>query len=157
MNYARITRFRCLYQMLSKLHQDRQVVSKVTLTSAGFSAGQVCVAKNMSTGSESYAKFQELRKKASERPKEMTNSEWQELLDVHTFYVTREKGTERPFSSLLNDEKDPGIFACACCHQPLFDSKTVSFHKNEFYCYNVLKHLFRNSILELGGQVFSNH
>ena len=132
MNYARITRFRCLYQMLSKLHQDRQVVSKVTLTSAGFSAGQVCIAKNMSTGSESYARFQELRKKASEKPREMTNSEWQELLDVHTFYVTREKGTERPFSSLLNDEKDPGIFACACCHQPLFDSKTVSFHINEF-------------------------
>ena len=108
MNYARITRFRCLHQLLSKLHQDQRV-SKVTLTSAAvFRAGQVCVAKNMSTGSESYAKFQELRKKASERPKEMTNSEWQELLDVHTFYVTREKGTERPFSSLLNDEKDPG-------------------------------------------------
>ena len=107
MNYARISRCRCLYQMLSKLHQDRPA-SKVTLTSAVFRAGQVCVAKEMSSGSESYARFQELRKKASDRPKEMTNSEWQELLDVHTFHVTREKGTERPFSSLLNDEKDPG-------------------------------------------------
>ena len=39
----------------------------------------------------------------------MSNSEWKDLLDIQAYYVTREKGTERPFSSWLNDEKDPGM------------------------------------------------
>merc|ERR1712079_72293 len=57
----------------------------------------------------------ELSKKASEDPKGMTESEWHDLLDGQTFHVTREKGTERPWTSCLNDEKRNGTFKCACC------------------------------------------
>merc|ERR1712156_1315974 len=60
--------------------------------------------------------------RASKYPKGMTESEWHDLLDGQTFYVTREKGTERPWTSCLNDEKRNGTFKCACCSQPLFTS-----------------------------------
>ncbi|MEO0612123.1 MAG: peptide-methionine (R)-S-oxide reductase MsrB, partial [Pseudomonadota bacterium] len=38
--------------------------------------------------------------------------------------VLRREGTERPFSSPLNDEKRTGIFECAGCGLPLFASDT---------------------------------
>ena len=38
--------------------------------------------------------------------------------------VLREEGTERPFSSPLNDMKAPGVFVCAGCDTPLFPSDT---------------------------------
>ena len=55
----------------------------------------------------------------------MTPDEWHDLLDGQTFNVTREKGTERPWTSCLNDEKRNGTFYCACCTHPLFKSSTV--------------------------------
>merc|ERR1712079_294876 len=64
----------------------------------------------------------ELSEKAINNPKNMTMSEWHDLLDGQTFYVTREKGTERPWTSCLNDEKRKGTFICACCKQELFKS-----------------------------------
>jgi len=36
----------------------------------------------------------------------------------------REKGTERPFTSPLNDNKEEGIYVCAACDTPLFSSET---------------------------------
>merc|ERR1712210_188595 len=66
----------------------------------------------------------ELTKKASEDSKQMTTDEWHDLLDGQTFNVTREKGTERPWTSCLNDEKRNGTFYCACCTHPLFKSST---------------------------------
>jgi peptide-methionine (R)-S-oxide reductase len=49
-------------------------------------------------------------------------SEWQRLLTPAQYRVLREEGTERPFTSPLNDEKRPGIYACAGCGLPLFTS-----------------------------------
>ena len=39
-------------------------------------------------------------------------------------HVLRNHGTERPFTSPLNNEKRSGIFYCAGCGEPLFDSST---------------------------------
>ena len=38
--------------------------------------------------------------------------------------MLRQEGTERPFSSPLNNEKRKGTFVCAGCDLPLFESKT---------------------------------
>ena len=38
--------------------------------------------------------------------------------------MLREEGTERPFTSPLNNEKRKGTFVCAGCDLPLFESKT---------------------------------
>jgi peptide-methionine (R)-S-oxide reductase len=51
-----------------------------------------------------------------------TNAEWRELLDEETYYITREKGTERPFTGKYNQHKASGIYHCACCGQELFSS-----------------------------------
>jgi peptide-methionine (R)-S-oxide reductase len=53
-----------------------------------------------------------------------TPDEWRKLLTPEQYAVLREAGTERPFTSVLNDEKRRGVFACAGCDLPLFSSET---------------------------------
>src|SRR5216683_4944432 len=52
-----------------------------------------------------------------------TDAEWKQILTPDQYTVTREKGTERPFSSPLNDIHDQGIFECVACELPVFSSK----------------------------------
>jgi peptide-methionine (R)-S-oxide reductase len=52
-----------------------------------------------------------------------TDAEWQKILSSDAFYVLRKAGTERPFTSALNEEKRAGTFSCAGCQLPLFSSK----------------------------------
>jgi len=47
---------------------------------------------------------------------------WREQLTPKQFNILREEGTERSFTSPLNDEKRAGIFTCAGCGLPLFSS-----------------------------------
>ncbi len=51
------------------------------------------------------------------------NDEWKRELTAEQYHVTREHGTERPFSHPLNDEKRAGIYKCICCGQPLFSAE----------------------------------
>src|SRR6476659_5187934 len=51
-----------------------------------------------------------------------TNEEWKRILSPDQYSVTREKGTERPFSSPLNEIHEQGIFECVACELPLFSS-----------------------------------
>ena len=49
--------------------------------------------------------------------------EWRNELTPGQYEVVRNKGTEAPFTSELNDVKEPGQFVCVACGQPLFDSE----------------------------------
>ena len=51
-----------------------------------------------------------------------SEEEWRSQLSDEQFQVTRKKGTERGYSSNLNEEHGPGIFICVCCKTPLFSS-----------------------------------
>lgn len=51
-----------------------------------------------------------------------TDAEWQQQLTEQQFYITRQKGTEYPFSGPLLHNTDTGIYHCVCCQQPLFSS-----------------------------------
>lgn len=53
-----------------------------------------------------------------------TDEEWRKLLSPNQYAVLRKEGTERPFSSPLNDEHRAGRFVCAGCALELFSSKT---------------------------------
>jgi peptide-methionine (R)-S-oxide reductase len=57
-------------------------------------------------------------------PVEKTEQEWQHALTPEAYAVLRKHGTERAFTSPLNDEKRHGTFTCAACGQPLFSSQT---------------------------------
>jgi peptide-methionine (R)-S-oxide reductase len=53
-----------------------------------------------------------------------TDAEWKKILTPNQYAVLREHGTERAFTSPLNDIHDRGTFYCAACHNPLFSSTT---------------------------------
>ena len=52
-----------------------------------------------------------------------TEAEWKAELSPEQYKIVREKGTEAPFTSELNDEKSDGTFKCVACGQPLFNSE----------------------------------
>ena len=52
-----------------------------------------------------------------------TDAQWRALLGPERYYILRENGTEPEFSSPLNNEKRPGIYACAGCALALFSSE----------------------------------
>ena len=51
---------------------------------------------------------------------EKTISQWQQELSPEVFYITRNKGTERPFSSESCTVFEAGEYQCACCDNLLF-------------------------------------
>ena len=53
-----------------------------------------------------------------------TDAEWKRLLTPEQYYVTRQKGTEAPYTSPLLKIHAKGIFACVSCELPLFSSRT---------------------------------
>ena len=53
-----------------------------------------------------------------------TSKEWKKELSDQEYYVLREKGTERAFTGDLLNIKEPGVFICAACGFPLFETKT---------------------------------
>jgi peptide-methionine (R)-S-oxide reductase len=53
-----------------------------------------------------------------------SDAEWKKELEPQQYYVTRQKGTEPPFTGEYCSVKEPGLYACVCCGTPLFESKT---------------------------------
>ena len=52
----------------------------------------------------------------------LSEEEWRRRLAPERFAILRQAGTERPYSSPLNDEKRDGIYHCAGCDLALFES-----------------------------------
>ncbi len=53
-----------------------------------------------------------------------TNAEWKAALSSDEYYVLREEGTERAFTSDLLNNKKKGTYVCAACQTPVFKSET---------------------------------
>jgi len=53
-----------------------------------------------------------------------TDAEWKTQLTEQQYYVLRKKGTERSFTGEYHDNKLKGMYHCAACKLPLFDSGT---------------------------------
>ena len=53
-----------------------------------------------------------------------SDAEWQVELTPEQFAVCRQKATERPFTGEYYHCKEPGLYRCAACGNPLFSSDT---------------------------------
>jgi peptide-methionine (R)-S-oxide reductase len=53
-----------------------------------------------------------------------SEAEWKKILSPEQYEVLRRKGTERAFSGKYYNSKEAGVYLCAGCGNPLFDSDT---------------------------------
>ncbi len=53
---------------------------------------------------------------------EKSDQEWMKELTPEQYRVTRQNGTERPFTGDFHDSKKQGTYLCVCCGTPLFHS-----------------------------------
>ncbi|WP_290708805.1 peptide-methionine (R)-S-oxide reductase MsrB [Flavihumibacter sp. CACIAM 22H1] len=54
----------------------------------------------------------------------LSEEEWKKILPADVYYIARQKGTERPWSSPFETSKEIGTYHCAACGNPLFLSDT---------------------------------
>jgi peptide-methionine (R)-S-oxide reductase len=50
--------------------------------------------------------------------------DWKQQLTPNQYHVTRQKGTEPPFTGQYETTETPGTYNCVCCGEPLFRSDT---------------------------------
>lgn len=58
------------------------------------------------------------------KPVPKTDAEWRKTLTKEQYHVLREHGTERAFTGEYHNSKKPGLYRCAGCGLPLFESGT---------------------------------
>jgi len=59
---------------------------------------------------------------APDRKVQKSDAQWRQMLSPEAYAVTRQTGTERPFSSEMCSLFKPGIYQCVCCETVLFDA-----------------------------------
>lgn len=67
-------------------------------------------------------RFAEEGNPTPDRVVKKSDAEWRAQLTAEEFRVTRQHGTERPFSSEMCSLFTPGLYACVCCDTLLFDA-----------------------------------
>ena len=55
---------------------------------------------------------------------EKSDADWRRELSPQEYRILREKGTEPPFTGKYWNEHGEGVYRCAACGNPLFDSTT---------------------------------
>ena len=53
-----------------------------------------------------------------------SDEDWKKQLTPEQYRVTRQKGTERPFTGAYHSQKAPGVYRCICCGIDLYSATT---------------------------------
>lgn len=64
------------------------------------------------------------RKDMETKKIEKTKEEWKQTLSPLQYFVTRENGTESPYTGKFDNFFEKGTYVCACCKLELFESNT---------------------------------
>lgn len=105
----------------------KQILSLVLLLAAGMLQG--CYSQNspnkknviMDTGN---TKKNPVYSTTDTSKVALSEEEWKKILSPEVYYVARQKGTERPWSSPFEHTKEVGTYYCAACGNALFKSDT---------------------------------
>ncbi|CAL9697894.1 unnamed protein product [Knipowitschia caucasica] len=77
----------------------------------------------LATRSSGFVRLFSTTKAASSLTRYNETTDWQKKLSPEEYVVTREKGTEEPFSGLYLNHYEVGMYHCVCCEAPLFSSE----------------------------------
>ena len=78
--------------------------------------------KPNTTMNDSLKKTNPIYSNVDSAPVKMSEEEWKKHLTPEQYRVSRQKGTERPWTSIYEKSTDIGTFYCAACGNPLFKS-----------------------------------
>jgi peptide-methionine (R)-S-oxide reductase len=99
-----------------RLHTDMRILAIVLLIAA-------CAA-TPPAGSDRPLTYETLRDTLMLEPIIKSEAEWKAILTAEQYKILRQKGTEWPWRNEYNKTTTPGIYVCAGCGTPLFDSET---------------------------------
>ena len=91
---------------------------------SGFSLVSACATKNLAVGTAIDNAAETTTDDLPFKKVIKTDAEWKKILTPEQYRITRQAGTEAPYSSPLNEIHDKGVFACVSCDLPLFSSET---------------------------------
>lgn len=74
--------------------------------------------------SDRFLSYQTLTDTLMLEPIIKSETEWKQILTPEQYKILREKGTEWPWRNEYNKTTTPGIYVCAGCGTPVFDSET---------------------------------
>lgn len=110
--------------LLNKLRTTMKLLSiilvAVLMQQCSFSQS----ANNKKSTMDTTHKKNEVYSRESKEKVNLSDSEWKKILPSDVYYIAREKGTERPWTSKYEESKEVGTYYCAVCGNPLFKSDT---------------------------------
>jgi peptide-methionine (R)-S-oxide reductase len=81
-------------------------------------------AKNKKTSMDTTNKSNPVFSKTNTEKVNLSEAEWKKILPDDVYYIARQKGTERPWTSKYENFKEIGTYYCAACGNALFKSDT---------------------------------
>ncbi len=102
----------------------KAIASLVLIIALGACSQAQDPSKKTNTKMEESKKTNLVFSRSSEEKVEIPEEKWKEVLTPDQYYIARQKGTERPWTSKFEKFDEKGTYYCAACGNSLFQSNT---------------------------------